>query len=101
MTQPVSESVQQVRQSIASMKDSLAEVGPSVSEEKKALIENLIAEGERFLEASNQFPVTGTEAIPSKLSLQISGKRIGRILLTLGFGIVIFLMIAIVFKFLS
>jgi hypothetical protein len=68
---------------------------------KKALLENLIIEGERFIEVSKQFPVINREAAPSKLSLQTSGKRIGGILKKLGIGVVISLLIAIAWKFLS
>lgn len=101
MTQSVSESVQQVKRSIESTKHSLAKAGPHAGESEKALIENLIAEGERFLEASEQVPVTSREEIPSKLSLQISGKRTGGILKSLGIGVVAYLMIVLVLKFLS
>ncbi len=101
MTQPVSKSVQQVKQSVASMKASLKNAGPDADEGKKALLENLIAEGERFLDAAEQFPAINREAIPSKYSLQISGRRIGGILKKLGIGVVISLLIGIAWKFLS
>ena len=93
--------MQQVKQSVASMKDSLRNAGPDADEGKKALLENLIAEGERFIETATQFPATNREAVPSKLSLQISGKRIGGILKTMGIGVVVYLLIGIAWKFLS
>lgn len=100
MTQPVSQSVQQVKQSVASMKATLRNAGPDVDRDKKALLENLIAEGERFI-ASKQFPAMNEEAAPSKLSLQVSGKRIGEVFKKLGIGLVVYLLIAIVWKFLE
>jgi hypothetical protein len=81
------------------MKDSLAMAGPNASDEKKALIENLIAEGERFLEASKQFPATRKHT--SRLSFEVSGKRVGVALFRLGLGIVVFLVIAIALNFRS
>ncbi|AYQ27595.1 MULTISPECIES: hypothetical protein [unclassified Polaromonas] len=83
------------------MKASLKNAGPDVDERKKALLEDLIAEGERFIETSKQFPAMNREAVTSKLSLQVSGRRIGGVLKKLGIGVVISLLVGITWKFLS
>jgi hypothetical protein len=83
------------------MKASLKNAGPGADEGKKALLENLIAEGERFIEVSKQFPAMNREVVPSKYSLQISGRRIGGIFKRLGIGVAISIVIAVVWKLLS
>jgi hypothetical protein len=83
------------------MKDSLKKAGPDADKEKMAHLENLIAEGERFIKVSEQFPAMNMEAIPSKLSLQVSGKRIGEVFRKLGIGVAIYLVIAMIWKYFS
>jgi hypothetical protein len=93
--------VQQVERSVESLKSSLENAAPHASEAAKLHAEKVIEIGERFLEIQRKSENTDVVLNPSKLSLQVSAKRIGGIFRALGIGVVAYVFFVIVWNLIS
>jgi hypothetical protein len=97
----VSDNVNEVEKNVEFLKEALANAPASASENAKNHSAELIAIGEQFLTAMKAIPSVDMQRTPSKLSLEISLGRLGRIFRALGLGAVIFLLIMGLMKVIS
>jgi hypothetical protein len=98
----VSDSVNEVGKTVEFLKEALANAPAGASENAKIHSAELITIGEQFLKAQKaSLSSIDRSRTTSKLSLEISFGRLGRIFRALGLGVVIYLLIVGLMKVIS